>query len=38
MAECWVFGDCLEHLNDPWQVLRWVHAHQPDRGVICACP
>ena len=36
-AECWVFGDCLEHLKDPWEVLRWVHAHQPEGGVICAC-
>ena len=36
-AECWVFGDCLEHLKDPWQVVRWVHSHQPDGGVICAC-
>lgn len=36
-AECWVFGDCLEHLVDPWAVLRWVHAHQPDQGLICAC-
>lgn len=37
MAECWVFGDCLEHLVDPWRVLRWVRQHQPGHGVICAC-
>ena len=36
-AECWVFGDCLEHLNDPWRVLRWVHQLQPEGGIICAC-
>lgn len=36
-ADCWVFGDCLEHLNDPWRVLRWVHQLQPKHGVICAC-
>jgi SAM-dependent methyltransferase len=36
-ADCWVFGDCLEHLNDPWRVLRWVHQLQPKDGVICAC-
>ena len=36
-AECWVFGDCLEHLTDPWRLLRWVHHHQPDGGIICAC-
>ena len=28
-AECWVFGDCLEHLVDPWRLLRWVHGLQP---------
>lgn len=36
-AECWVFGDCLEHLVDPWNVLRWVYRQQPEGGVICAC-
>ena len=36
-ADCWVFGDCLEHLSNPWRVLRWVHQLQPEDGVICAC-
>jgi len=36
-ADCWVFGDCLEHLVDPWRLLRWVHGLQPAGGVICAC-
>ncbi len=36
-AECWVFGDCLEHLIDPWRMLRWVYQLQPSNGVICAC-
>jgi len=36
-ADLWVFGDCLEHLHDPWRVLRWVHQLQPPNGVICAC-
>lgn len=36
-APCWVFGDCLEHLVDPWAVLRWVHQLLPPAGVVCAC-
>lgn len=36
-SDCWVFGDCLEHLANPWQVLRWVNQHQPASGLICAC-
>jgi hypothetical protein len=36
-AECWVFGDCLEHLADPWRVLRWVHQLQPNQAWVCAC-
>ena len=36
-AECWIFGDCLEHLRDPWQVLRRVHSLLPAGGTVCAC-
>jgi len=36
-AACWVFGDCLEHLVDPWQVLNWVNQHQKISEVICSC-
>jgi hypothetical protein len=27
-APCWIFGDSLEHLRDPWQVLR-LHSQRP---------
>ncbi|MEI6359646.1 MAG: methyltransferase domain-containing protein [Synechococcus sp. ELA619] len=36
-AQCWVFGDSLEHLRDPWQILRKVHGLLPEGGVVCAC-
>lgn len=36
-ADCWIFGDSLEHLRDPWQVLRQVHALLPEGGTVCAC-
>jgi hypothetical protein len=35
--ECWVFGDVLEHLIDPWQVLRRVRAVIPPQGAVVAC-
>ncbi|MFM7647125.1 MAG: methyltransferase domain-containing protein [Cyanobium sp.] len=36
-ADCWIFGDSLEHLRDPWQVLRRVHGLLPPGGSVCAC-
>jgi tRNA A58 N-methylase Trm61 len=36
-ADCWIFGDSLEHLRDPWQVLRRVHNLLPPGGSVCAC-
>lgn len=36
-AQCWIFGDSLEHLRDPWTLLRKVHSLLPERGVVCAC-
>jgi SAM-dependent methyltransferase len=29
-ADCWVFGDVLEHLYDPWAVLRRIRASERD--------
>ncbi|MBY0512035.1 MAG: class I SAM-dependent methyltransferase [Rhodospirillaceae bacterium] len=34
---CWVFGDVLEHLKDPWAVLRKIRAVIPAHGVVVAC-
>ena len=36
-APCWIFGDSLEHLRDPWQVLRRVRELLPEGGQVCAC-
>lgn len=36
-ADCWVFGDCLEHLRDPWAVLRRVRAAIPSDGCVLVC-
>lgn len=36
-ADLWVFGDTLEHMKDPWQVLRNVRAMMRQGGVVVAC-
>ncbi|MEB3316782.1 MAG: class I SAM-dependent methyltransferase [Cyanobacteriota bacterium] len=36
-ADCWIFGDSLEHLRDPWRVLRQVHGLLTPGGSVCAC-
>ncbi len=36
-SDCWVFGDALEHLRDPWTVLRDVHQHIDTAAQVLAC-
>ncbi len=36
-ADCWVFGDCLEHLRDPWGLLRRVRQAIPADGCVLVC-
>jgi SAM-dependent methyltransferase len=36
-TDCWIFGDVLEHLYDPWRVLRRIRASMPQHGSIVAC-
>lgn len=36
-AQCWVFGDTLEHLQDPWKILRSLQPHLSPDGCVCAC-
>ena len=36
-ADCWIFGDSLEHLRDHWRVLRRVHGLLSPGGSVCAC-
>jgi trans-aconitate methyltransferase len=36
-SDCWIFGDCLEHLRDPWQVLRRVRDAIDPAGCLLVC-
>ena len=36
-ADCWVFGDTLEHLRDPWAVLGRIRRLLPTDGSVVAC-
>src|SRR5260221_1515408 len=36
-SDCWVFGDSLEHLQDPWQLLRRIRSRIDAGGSIVAC-
>lgn len=35
--DCWVFGDTLEHMKDPWSVLGNIREVIPATGSIVAC-
>ncbi len=35
--QCWVFGDVLEHLIDPWRTLRQIHGVLPSDGYVVTC-
>jgi SAM-dependent methyltransferase len=32
--KCWIFGDVLEHLFDPWKVLRNIYKTLPEGGHV----
>jgi 2-polyprenyl-3-methyl-5-hydroxy-6-metoxy-1,4-benzoquinol methylase len=34
---CWIFGDVLEHLYDPWAVLRRIRGSLSPDGSVIAC-
>lgn len=36
-SDCWIFGDCLEHLRDPWRVLERVRASVDADGCLLVC-
>lgn len=35
--DCWIFGDVLEHLVDPWATLRSIRKVLPPGGMVAAC-
>lgn len=36
-VDCWVFGDALEHLRDPWQLLARLRPTMAPGGSVVAC-
>ena len=36
-SDCWVFGDCLEHLRDPWRVVAGIRERIDADGCLVAC-
>lgn len=36
-TDCWVFGDTLEHLVEPWQLLMRIRVNLPPNGCVVAC-
>jgi len=35
--DCWIFGDTLEHLKNPWLILRRINEVAPIGGMVVAC-
>lgn len=36
-SDCWIFADVLEHLVDPWALLKRIRAHASNDLTIVAC-
>jgi SAM-dependent methyltransferase len=36
-CDCWIFGDTLEHLRDPWALLARIRQASPITGCVVAC-
>ena len=36
-SDCWVFGDCLEHLRDPWTLLKNIRSSIDADGCLLVC-
>jgi SAM-dependent methyltransferase len=36
-SSCWIFGDVLEHLYDPWAVLRRIRSRLASDASVVAC-
>jgi len=35
--DCWIFGDVLEHFQDPWAILKRIRKIIPKSGCVVAC-
>ena len=36
-SDCWIFGDCLEHLRNPWELLRKIRVRIAGNGCVVTC-
>lgn len=36
-CDCWIFGDTLEHFQNPWKILREIRNVIPSNGCVVAC-
>lgn len=36
-SDCWIFGDCLEHLRDPWAILKKIRSCIDSDGCVLVC-
>ena len=36
-VDCWIFGDTLEHLKDPWAILKRIRSQALSESSIVAC-
>ena len=36
-ADCFIIGDTLEHLRDPWRILKKIRTLLSPRGVVVCC-
>ena len=36
-SDCWILGDCLEHLRDPWSLLKKIRSNIAPGGAIAVC-
>lgn len=36
-CDCWIFADVLEHLRDPWNVIKNIRRVIPANGYVLAC-
>ena len=36
-VDCWIFADVLEHLKDPWEILRKINSVLLQGGSVVAC-
>jgi Methyltransferase domain len=36
-SDCWIFGDSLEHLRDPWALLKRIRPHLGSGSSVVAC-